>query len=175
MKWRTEYEDQEPQAAHHALPDPFDSLTLDDLPNNSLVEVGEACGLEVAKKLMIGIPGTNLVIPVRGLQRVQESAERAGREQATVEDMPTSTWKQVAELCGVDVPLALFEALGNHVVVVPLNPLNKMMHRYIVEHRRPGENDISVMRALGISHTRYQTLLDFVPKKPGNPLQTSLL
>lgn len=166
------------------LPDPFEAITMEDLPNEGLVDLAQACGLDVVVTLMRCFPGQQVFVPQNGLARVWDAAARAGRPDGpvVVEDLPNATWQAMAMRCGVPVVLSLLEHAGNILVVTPRNPFRKLFRRYIKEHHT-GFNgaEVSIMLGLGRSHF-YNLLNDLHPGKksrfrrgPSDPMQMSLV
>jgi len=48
----------------------IDKLTIEDLPNEDMVFVANACGLEVAIKLLKDLPGLAINIPKTGMRKL---------------------------------------------------------------------------------------------------------
>lgn len=46
------------------------NLTLADMPNSDMVLVAQACGLEVAAKLLTELPGLSITIPKSGMKKL---------------------------------------------------------------------------------------------------------
>lgn len=147
---------------------------MEVLPNNSLVDVANTCGLRVAYSLMKNLRGLSFIVPLNGLTRLQELAAKNGRPNGPyqIDDLPTNNWKFIGASCGVDVVMALFEQLGNTSVVIPTNCLYKVMHSYVVKHLRRGENEYEIILALGISRTLFYRLLEERPPAAVEPYQT---
>jgi len=145
------------------LPDPFDELTLDDLPNEALQYIGDACGLETAKVLIKRLPGQSFIVPQTGFQKLIETAEKSGRKNGPflLEDISNPTWHFIAATCGMDVVVNLFQKAPNTIVTVPKNPLTNLFHRYIKVHYDPAtKNVMEVALALGVSRSFFFNLLN---------------
>jgi hypothetical protein len=161
------------------IPDPIDEMTEEEVPNDSLADVVLSCGMDVARSLMRHLRGLTLTVPLSGLSRVQEAAEKAGRVKGPylAEDLPSDHWRSVAEYCGMEVVLSLFKNLGDISIVIPTNPFYRMLHRYIVKHLEPGKNEYEIILRLGISRSLFYRTLEEKQgpeKHPSNHLQTSL-
>jgi|SRR6185295_9902395 len=149
------------------LPDPMDSLTEVDLPNEGLIHLAETCGLDAVKELLRRLPGQSFVAPKNGLKRVQEAADRRGKKEGQpfiAEDFPSGTWRFIAERCGVDVMLKIFEHAPNIPIAVPKQALIKVLHRFIAEHYN-GSNEYELAIHLGVSRTTFYQLMN-QPLKP---------
>lgn len=162
-----------------------DNMTTDDLPGNesscyvSMREVGMACSVIDAVKLMIYCPGVPLFIPMCGLRemRIRHIKEHyTGSNMLSIAvklridttevirlskiakritlpnelEMPNEYMRQVAELCGQDLSIRLMHEFPNKRVYVPTGGLFQLKKRYI-EANFNGQNVVDLALKLQTS------------------------
>lgn len=157
------------------LPDPMDILTVVDLPNEGLIHLAETCGMSTVKVLLKKLPGQSFVAPKNGIKRVQDAAERrgSGKGPYIVEDFPSGFWRFIAEKCGTDVMMALFENAALIPIDIPKQPLSKILQRFITEHYN-SKNEHEIAIHLGISRRTFFKILNQPLRSPKSGLKNLL-
>jgi Mor family transcriptional regulator len=139
----------------------LEELSVDDLPNEGLRMLATDCGKELVIRLLQGVPGQGFVVPERPrnsltpIADVKDENERLKQLEAATSE----SWRIVAEECGVDVVLSLFEHAKGASFYVPKSGLSAIYKSYVVRNYN-GHNARNLALALRITQSQVYRILN---------------
>lgn len=139
----------------------LEEMSVEDLPNEGLRMLASECGKGVVVRLLQGVPGLGFVVPDSGRKHLE--AINAGKgDEARIKligDLTNENWALLAELCGVDVVLSLFENAAGAAFYVPKNGLKNTFKKFVVKHYN-GHNARRLALLLRITQSALYSILN---------------
>jgi hypothetical protein len=121
---------------------PFEEITVDDMPTDDLKWIAEDCGLPMASALLFHFgKGISIYIP---------SFKPIDWKKIIIDTLPNDDMKLVAEKCGIQIVRKLIENFPQSVIYFPRLETTKWAINYIQKHYN-GSNAKRLAAALGVS------------------------
>jgi hypothetical protein len=121
---------------------PFDTIKIEDMPNEDLRWIAEDCGLQTASALLLHFgKGINLYIP---------KFEPENWEKVKIENLPNDDMRLVAEKCGLSTTRKLLEKFPQMIVYIPRLETTQWARNY-AKQNYDGSNAKRLAAALGVS------------------------
>jgi hypothetical protein len=121
---------------------PFDTIKIEDMPNEDLRWIAEDCGLQVAAALLLHFgKGITLYIP---------KFELEDWKKVRIEDLPNDDMRLVAEKCGLATTQKLLEKFPQMIVYIPRLETTQWARNY-AKQNYDGTNAKRLAAVLGVS------------------------